>query len=481
MKFTILPLTFVMALGGCSLIPDYQQPDSPIANTWPQGEAYSASASTNTAQSLQWQQVFRDPALRQLIGLALEHNRDLRQAVLNVDAYRALHRIQRSALAPSVEGGFASSRTRLPKDLSTTGESGIQSEYDVTLDVAYEVDIFGRLRSLSQAAQEEYLASEQARYGVQITLVADVANAYLAWVSKHSQLSLARSSLRNYTANLELIDQRFGSGTASEIDVRQAKSLVGEAQAREARYLREVAQAANALEVLIGTQLPNATAPRDSLDEEMIAQFPAGQPSSLLLRRPDISAAEHRLLAANANIGAARAAFFPSVTLSAAAGTASSDIGGLFNGGSGVWQFVPQVNIPIFNAGRLSANLDYAQIQKDINVARYESSIQSAFREVADGLAARATYGKQLHSQSMLVDNNQHYFSLAQQRYSEGVDNYLAVLDAQRELFSAQQQLIEDRLNQLQSEVNLFKALGGGWQSEPSSLAKDTSYPAPAA
>jgi len=463
MKLQSLTMAMTLALAGCSLIPDYQRPPAPVQADWPQGAAYGkAGAGTGAAAELGWQEFFRDPTMRQLIDTALNNNRDLRQAALNVEAYRALHRIQRSELFPTVDAGGGASRQRLPSDLSPSGVAGIQSQYEATLGVSYELDLFGRLRSLERAALEEYLATAEAQRGVQIALVGDVAIAYLTWRSDQAQLELARSTLDSYVKSLGLIESSREVGTASDLDVRQARSLVQQARVQQALYTRQVAQDANALQLLLGTAIPANLSGKTPSDQQL-AELPTGLPADLLLRRPDIRAAEHRLLAANADIGAARAAFFPSISLTAAAGTASSELDGLFDGGSGLWSFVPRINIPIFTAGRLRANLDYAEVLKDINVAEYEKSIQVAFREVADGLAARGTYGEQLQAQRDLVDNNRAYYQLARQRYDEGVDNYLAVLDAQRELFAAQQQLLTDRLRQLGSEVQLYKALGGGW------------------
>ena len=464
MKLQSLTIAMTLALAGCSLIPDYQRPPAPIQADWPQGAAYGkAGASAGAAAELGWQEFFRDPTLQQLIDTALNNNRDLRQAVLNVEAYRALHRIQRSERFPTVDAGGGASRQRLPADLSPSGVAGIQSQYDATLGIAYELDLFGRLRSLERAALEEYLATAEAQRSVQIALVGDVAVAYLTWRSDQAQLELARSTLDSYAKSLRLVQSSREVGTASDLDVRQARSLVEQARVQQALYTRQVAQDANALQLLLGTAIPANLAAGKSSTDQLLAELPTGLPADLLLRRPDIRAAEHRLLAANANIGAARAAFFPSISLTAAAGTASTELGGLFDGGSGLWSFVPRINIPIFTAGRLRANLDYAEVLKDINVAQYEKSIQIAFREVADGLAARGTYGEQLQAQRDLVDNNRAYYQLARQRYDEGVDNYLVVLDAQRELFAAQQQLLTDRLRQLGSAGQLYKALGGGW------------------
>ncbi|MFZ4823994.1 MULTISPECIES: efflux transporter outer membrane subunit [Pseudomonas] len=473
MKRQYLSLALSVALGGCSLIPDYQRPSAPVQPDWPQGDAYAKPPAGGDHEAedrdaeLSWRAFFRDPAMHKLIATALDNNRDLRQAALNVEAYRALHRIERSALFPRIDAGGGATRQRLPADLSSTGEAGIQSQYEATLGMSYELDMFGRLRSLEHAALQEYLATVETQRSLQIALIGDVAIAYLTWRNDQAQLELARSTLASYEKSLSLIKSSREVGTASALDVRQARSLVETARVQQELYTRQVAQDINALQLLLGTKLPADLPSTDSIEQPLSA-LSAGLPADLLLRRPDIRAAEHQLLAANANIGAARAAFFPSITLTAAAGTASSELDGLFEGGSGLWSFMPQINLPIFTAGRLRGNLDYGNVVKEVNVAEYEKSIQTAFREVADGLAARGTFDQQLQAQRDLVDNNQAYYRLAYQRYDEGVDNYLAVLDAQRELFAAQQQLLDDRLSQLSSEVKLFKALGGGWDTKAS-------------
>ena len=464
MRLKPLTLAVALVLGGCSLIPDYERPEAPIAGAWPQGAAYeTVKGSGSSATELSWQAFFRDPALRQLIGLALDNNRDLRQAALNVEAYRALHRIQRSELLPTIDAGAGGQRQRLPADLSPTGAAGIQSQYQASLGVAYELDVFGRIRSLSRAALEEYLATAEVQRSVHIALVGDVATAYFSWRSNQTQLELTEATLESYRKSLRLITSSAEVGTASELDVRQARTLVDQARTQKALFTRLIAEDGNALRLLLGSDIPTDRPESGKPDMALLAGFPAGLPADLLLRRPDIRAAEHRLLAANANIGAARAAFFPSISLTGDAGTASSELDGLFEGGSGLWSFAPRINIPLFSAGRLKANLDYAEVLKDINVARYEKSIQVAFREVADGLAARGTFGEQVQAQSDLVDNNQAYYQLARQRYDEGVDTYFTVLDAQRELFASQRQLLSDHLLQLNREIQLYKALGGGW------------------
>ena len=452
-------------LGGCSLIPDYRTPESPVAAQWPQGPAYSPTESATVAAAEQgWRQFFHDPALQKLIQTSLVNNRDLRVAALNIDAYRAQYRIQRADLLPAVSANGSGSRQRVPANMSQTGEAGITSQYSATLGVsAYELDLFGRVRSLTEQALETYLSSEQARRSTQISLVASVANAYYTWQADQALLKLTEETLKTYEKSYNLTRRSNEVGVASALDLSQARTAVEGARVKLSQYQRLVAQDLNSLTVLLGTGVPVDLPAPLKLSEDQLAEVPAGLPSELLQRRPDIQEAEHLLKAANANIGAARAAFFPSISLTANAGTLSPDMGGLFKGGSGTWLFQPQINLPIFNAGSLKASLDYSKIQKDINVAKYEKTIQTAFQEVSDGLAARKTFQEQLQAQRDLVAANQDYYRLAERRYRIGIDSNLTFLDAQRNLFSAQQALITDRLSQLVSEVNLYKALGGGW------------------
>ncbi|WP_342624357.1 AdeC/AdeK/OprM family multidrug efflux complex outer membrane factor [Pseudomonas alkylphenolica] len=455
-------------LGGCSLIPDYQTPDAPVAAQWPQGPAYSPTESANVAAAEQgWRQFFQDPALQQLIQTALVNNRDLKVAALNIDAYRAQYRIQRADLFPAVSANGNGSRQRLPGNLSQTGDAEITSQYSATLGVsAYELDLFGRVRSLTEQQLEIYLSSEEARRSTQIALVASVANAYFTWQADQDLLKLTEDTLKTYEQSYALTLRSNEVGVASALDLSQARTSVEGARVKLAQYQRLVAQDQNSLAVLLGTGVPDNLPAAKDLDSDLLAEVPAGLPSDVLHRRPDIQEAEHLLKAANANIGAARAAFFPSISLTANAGTISPDMGGLFKGGSGTWLFQPQISLPIFNAGALRASLDYSKIQKDINVAKYEKTIQTAFQEVSDGLAARKTFNEQLQAQRDLVSANQDYYRLAERRYRIGVDSNLTFLDAQRQLFNSQQSLITDRLSQLVSEVNLYKALGGGWYEQ---------------
>ncbi len=452
-------------LGGCSLIPDYQQPAAPVAAQYPQGPAYNPAQAADIAAAEQgWRHFFNDPALQQLIQASLQNNRDLRVAALNIEAYRAQYRIQRADLFPAISADASGTRQRTPADLSQSGRANISSQYSATLGVSsYELDLFGRVRSLSEQALETYFSSEEARRSTQISLVASVANAYFTWQADQALLKLTQETLQAFEQSLKLTSRSAEVGVSSALDLAQARTSVESARVSLATYQRQVAQDQNNLVLLLGTGLPDNLAKPQPLDAELLASLPAGLPSDLLTRRPDILEAEHALKASNANIGAARAAFFPSITLTANAGTSSSDLSGLFNAGSGSWLFTPSISLPIFNAGNLRASLDYSKIQKDINVANYEKAIQTAFQEVSDGLAARKTYVDQLQAQRDSVQANQDYYRLAERRYRIGVDSNLTFLDAQRSLFSAQQSQITDRLSQLTSEVNLYKALGGGW------------------
>ncbi len=475
MNKSVLSLALMAALSGCSLIPDYQRPEAPTAASWPEGEAYLASASAAKGQQMEmdWQTFFKDPALRELISVALENNRDLRVAALNVEAYRALYRVQRADVLPLVSGDGAGSRTRTPGDLNQTGESTISSQYSATLGVSWELDLFGRLGSLREQALQEYFATEAAQRSAQISLIASVANAWLTLQADQALLQVSRDTLDTYEESLSLTQRSFDVGVASALELSQARSAVDTARVGIERYTRQVAQDRNALTLLLGQGIPVDLPADGRLERDLLATVPVGLPSDLLYKRPDIIQAEYQLRAANANIGAARAAFFPRISLTGAVGTASSELSGLFDGGSSYWNFAPSISVPIFNAGQLRANLDYAEISRNIQVAQYESAIQTAFREVADGLAAQATYVRQLQAQRDLLEASEDYYRLAERRYRTGVDSYLTLLDAQRQLFEVQQQFISDRLSQMINEVELFKALGGGWDAQAQPLPSE--------
>lgn len=464
MSKSILSLSVAVLLGGCSLMPDYQRPAAPVPASLPEQGVYAGSTMPAAPALPDWRGFFRDAGLQQLISQALENNRDLRVAALNVETFQARYRIQRAELLPAVGVGGGGNRQRLPADLRGDGQAGISSQYEVSLGTSsWELDLFGRLRSLREAALEEYLASEQARAGVQVALVASVASAWLALQADQAQLALAEETLANYQRSFELTRRSAEVGVASELEQRQAQTLVESARVAVAQSSRQVAQDRHALQLLLGGSLPGELTTVE-LSASPLAPFAVGLDSTRLLQRPDIQQAEAALRSANASIGAARAAFFPNIALTASAGTASSQLSGLFDAGSGSWLFQPRIDLPIFTAGRLKASLEVAELQRDLRVAQYEQAIQNAFREVSDGLAARSTFVAQWQAQQDLVAANQAYYRLAEARYRTGVDSQLTLLDAQRQLFAARQQLIATRQAQLGSEIALYKALGGGVQ-----------------
>ena len=466
MKRSLICLAVLGVLSGCSMIPQYERPAMPVADVWPGGDAYGKQSSQTQAMDLSWREFFKDPALRGLIDVALENNRDLRIAALNVEAYRALYGIQHSARFPSVSADGSGNRSRTPETLSPTGQATTGGQYFATLGVAWELDLFGRLDSLSEQALQEFLASEAAQRSVQVSLIAGVANSYFSWQANRELLEVTGQTLKAYEDSLGLVQRSYDVGVASTLELTQARTAVETARAASAQYRRQLAQDRNALTQLLGQGIPLDEIDRGKLEMDLLAELPVGLPSELLFKRPDIIAAERQLLAANASIGAARAAFFPSIGLTGAAGSASADLSELFNSGSGYWSFAPSISVPIFTAGRLRANLEYAEISRDIRVAEYEQAIENAFRDVSDGLAAHETYAEQVQAQRNLLEVSEDYYAVAERRYRTGVDSHLTLLDAQRQLLTAQQQLVNDRRNQLISEVNLFKALGGGWQME---------------
>ena len=454
------------ALGACSMMPVFERPAAPVPASFPQAAPTEATAVAPLADTVAWRDYFADERLCEVIALALENNRDLRVAALNIERARAQYGIQRADLFPSIAASGGQSAQRVPGDLSMSGDSTVSRQYSANLGFAsYELDFFGRVRSLEEQALQTYLGTEEARRSAQISLIAEVANAWLRLAADRERLALARSTFETRQKSFELTQRSFDLGAVSALDLRQAETLMQTARADAARYAALVAQGENALALVVGTGVP-ATLQPPALGEQVaaIAELPAGLPAEVLVRRPDILQAERALMAANASIGAARAAFFPRITLTASAGTASSELSGLFDGGSGAWSFVPQIRLPIFEAGRLQASLDVAQIQRDIHVAQYEKAIQSAFREVSDALAERATLAEQLDARRRLVEAAQQSFALSDARYKGGVDSYLNLLDAQRSLYGAELELISTRLSDASNRVALYKALGGGWQ-----------------
>ncbi|MCC4596669.1 AdeC/AdeK/OprM family multidrug efflux complex outer membrane factor [Xanthomonas campestris pv. phormiicola] len=463
-----LALAVSVSLAGCSLMPAYERPAAPVPAQF-DGAGAPADAQSVPVADIGWRAVFTDPRLQQVIELALDNNRDLRVAALNIDQAWAQYRVQRADLAPGVDLGGSGSGSRTPGDLSGTGQPLVAHSYSATLGIsAYELDLFGRVRSLKEQALQQFLSTTEAQRGTHISLVAQVATAYLTLAADQDLLRLAQDTLTSQSESYRLQQRSFELGAASALTLRQAQTTVESARVDVERYTAQVAQDRNALRLLAGTEvpaelLPTALPDSASADANILASIPAGLPSELLQRRPDILEAERTLQAANANIGAARAAFYPSISLTASAGSASAGLSGLFKSGSGSWSFAPSISLPIFDGGRNRANLDVAKVQRDIDVANYEKAIQTAFREVSDALAERSTLGRQLQAQQALVDASADSYRLSQARFERGVDSYLGALDAQRTLYGAEQTLINTRLSRFTNLVTFYKALGGGW------------------
>jgi multidrug efflux system outer membrane protein len=461
-----LLLTVIAAfLGGCTLNPKYERPAAPVPHEWPTGSAYSetkTATSAPTVPELKWREFFTDERLQKIIEIALNNNRDLRLAALNVERARAYYGIQRAELLPTLNALGSGSKQRVPADLSSTGSAMTSERYDVNLGISsWEIDFFGRIRSLKDRALEEYLATDEARRSAQILLVSTVAQTYLALAADREALKLVVSTLETQEASYKLIRKRYDVGVVSELDLRRAQSQVDIARGDVARYTQLAAQDENALNLLIGSPLPPALLPAELGSVSPPKEISPGLSSEMLLSRPDVLAAEHRLKAANANIGAARAAFFPRISLTTAVGTASADLSGLFKDGSGMWSFAPQIAIPIFDARTWSA-YDVTKVEREISVTQYEKAIQAAFREVADALAVRGTVNQQIAAQQSLVHAAAETYRLSNVRYTKGIDSYLGVLDAQRSLYGAQQGLVSIRLLKLTNLVKLYAVLGGG-------------------
>ncbi|MBB1371208.1 efflux transporter outer membrane subunit (plasmid) [Pseudoalteromonas sp. HL-AS2] len=447
-------------LTGCQLAPEQQEIALPVP------DAYASGAEQAQAMQLNWQQFFNDEKLQALIAQSLEHNKDLQIAALNVQRVRGLYQIEDSALFPSLDINGSGSRQRLPGDLSSTGEPRINSQYSATVGItSYELDIWGKVRNQSAQALQTLYSTQLSQYSMQVSLIAELANAWLNYATDQQLLALAEETLTSQQSSLSLTQQSFDLGAASAITLEQLKSTVATAKVDIAKYKRLLKRDKNALDLLVGNSVASDLLPNASLNHLLdLPEVPVGLPSDLLTQRPDIKAVEHQLLAANANIGIARAAFYPSISLTANAGTASSDLSGLFDGGSGTWSFVPTINLPIFNMGRNQANLDVAKAAQQIALTTYQQKIQQAFREVADVLADREGYNAQLSALEQLVQSRQATFDISQARYDKGADSYLQVLDSQRTWYSAQQQLITGKQALLASKINLYKAVGGGWQ-----------------
>ncbi|UEP27305.1 MULTISPECIES: efflux transporter outer membrane subunit [unclassified Burkholderia] len=471
-KHALTAIAVALLATGCTMAPHYKRPDAPVAQAYPAdgvyatqpGAAGARSANGQAATAIGWREFFVDPRLQRLIEIALKNNRDLRVAVLNIEAARAQYQITRAGLFPTLDGTGTGNIQRVPQGLSQTGAPYISRAYNVGLSASWELDLFGRVQSLKDQALAQYLSTSYARQATEISLVSQVADQYLTLLSTDDLLKVTEDTLKTAQASYDLTKLQFDNGTGSELELRQAQTVVEQALSNQQAQARARAQALNALVLLVGEPLPDDLPAGMPLDaQNLLTDVPAGLPSDLLTRRPDVMQAEQTLLAANANIGAARAAFFPRISLTGAFGTGSPTLGGLFKAGTAAWSFAPQITMPIFEGGQNIANLNLANVQKRIEIANYEKAIQSAFREVSDGLAARGTYDQQIAALERNEHAQQRRFDLSDLRYKNGVDSYLSVLTAQTDLYTAQQSLINARLARWTNLVTLYRALGGGW------------------
>ncbi len=468
-KFLLVIIAAASLGSGCTMIPKYERPAAPVAAAYP---GTTTASGHLPAAELSWTHFIAEPRLATLIGLALTNNRDLRVAVLNVEESRAQYRISRANLLPTVDatGSFTRSKVSAigvyPGAGGSSGGSTTSSEWSAGIGTTdYELDLFGRVRSLSREALEKYFATVEARRSAQITLVAEVATQYFALRQAEEQLGLARQTLGAVQESYALNQATFDAGATTELDLRTAEGQVQTAKINILDYERQRRQAANALALLVVEPIPTGLPDSGPFDTtHLLAAIPAGLPSELVEQRPDILEAEHTLKAANADIGSARAAFFPRITLTTSIGTTSSQFSQLFGAGTGVWSFAPQITVPIFAGGQLRADLEASRINRSIEVANYEKAIQTAFREVADALEGTTAYAAELAAQATLIAAQSRRYELANLRYRQGEDTYLNVLSAQQDLYSAQQNRLLTQYSLLAGQISLYQALGGGWK-----------------
>ena len=442
----------------CSFEPEYRRPRAPVPQRWPQGEAYAGIAADSGTRPLRWQDLFLHPGLKRVTERALAHNRDLRVALANVQSARAAYALARARTFPSL--GVSADA-----NLAGTRSSGVfLHEYGLMLGASeFELDVFGRLRSLSHAARERYLASRAGAEAVRLSLISETARAWLAICTERNLLAIARQTEESASASVDVTRSRFSGGVASELDVRQAETILAQARSDVAGYLTTAAQAENALRLLAGTAVDESDVPDDfDASEAWIAQIPAGLDSQMLLLRPEVQEAEYALRAANANIGAARAAFFPRLSLTALGGFMSDSLASLLRLGSVGFRLQPNVSQPIFTGGANQAVLESARAERARSVAEYERAIQRAFRDVADALARRGTIEAQLLAQQQLVAAAEGSYKLAEARYRAGADTYLNALDAQRTLYLARRSLVLSQRVRADNLVFLYRVLGAG-------------------
>jgi multidrug efflux system outer membrane protein len=460
----LLTFVAVLLLTGCTMMPKYQQPELPVGDYWPNGEVYPESE-TEAAVDLAWQEYVQSQPLRQLIGRVLENNRDLKIAALNIEQAQAAYRIQRSDNLPTVTAGVTAVRGEVPIDTSYYGVNYNYTTVSANIaSAAYELDFFGRIKSLNVAALESYLGTEEAMASSRISLIAETANAYLGYLADQKLLQLAEETCSAQQETYRVVKRQFEVGSATRLALAQSATAVESARVSIAQYRRQLAQARNAIDLLAGGSVADLLTSDESIDSiSFMAQLPVGLPSQVLLARPDIRLAEHQLKAANADIGAARAALYPSISLTGSFGLASDSLDGLLTSGAQyAWNFTPSLTLPIFNHGKLKASLEVAEVSEKIAAEQYQQALQTAFREVADQLAARGTYRDQLEAQNALVAAASEAYDLSKARYDNGIDNFLTLLDSQRSLFAAQQGAVAVKQASLINLVNLYRVLGGG-------------------
>lgn len=457
--------------GGCTMAPKYTQPSPALPADWASGGAAKA---TPGAKAQDWRQVIADEPTKRLVELALVNNRDLRVAVLKIEKAQAQYQIQRADLFPKIDATAGANMQRTPAKLTGTGAPVTSRTYSVGLGFSsFELDLFGRIQSLKDEALENFLATEASRKSVELSLVAEVATAYLTLAADREQLALAQEILDTELASFEIVQQRFNFGVANELDLSQAQTTVDTARINVATYTAKVTTDENNLSVLVGMPLSPELLPAKTLaDVAPLTPVPAGLPSEVLTRRPDVLAAEHQLKAANADIGAARARYFPSIGITSSVGFASSQVNDLFNSPAGAWSFVPQLTLPIFHSGAIRAGVKASEAERDIMLAQYEKTVQTAFKEVSDALALTASLEEQVKAQASLAKASGKSYELSTLRYESGVDSYLTKLDSQRSYASSRQGLISTRLSRLANTLTLYKALGGGWDSEQAQAAE---------
>ncbi|MFA6280904.1 MAG: efflux transporter outer membrane subunit [Candidatus Omnitrophota bacterium] len=474
-RIIILILGITVYLGGCTFAPKYNRPVAPIPERWPKGDAYLKNKqlpSFSDVAQLKWQEFFTDPKLRQIIEISLLNNRDLRLAALNVERARALYGIERSKLLPVVDADAGMVKQRYSSDTSLSGQSYVAKQYNVDLGIAaWEIDFFGRIRSLNKQALEEYLNTEEARRSAQIALISEVSRAYLTIAADKESLNLAKSTLAAQKGAYDLVSRKYKLKLVNEIDLYRAQTQVDTAMGDVVLYTQLVAKDQNALNLLAGALISEKLLPYDLTSVDPLKDIYPGLFSDVLLKRPDIIGAEHKLKGAYANIGAARAAFFPSISLTTTLGSASNDLSGLFSGGKGTWSYAPQVVMPIFDPSIWFA-YRVSETDRKIALTKYEKTIQTAFKEVADVLAVQGTVNQQIAVQQSTVDSAQMVYRLSSKRYTNGIDSYLSVLDAQRSLYRAQRELIYMQLSKLVNEVKAYTVLGGGGLDEKQKIAK---------